>query len=103
MDREVRALLEKLTAGEFFVSISDKIIAWANKSETETDGRTLRHIIRLIVEKAAEEKGRNVTRSIVVPIPKVCDADQRQDDVSTREGLQPALVPLFQGLVLFSY
>ena len=42
VDRKVRALLNKLTM-ERFDSISDQIIAWANKSENEHDGRTLSH------------------------------------------------------------
>ncbi|KAH9912523.1 armadillo-type protein [Fomitopsis serialis] len=40
---------------ERFDSISDKIIAWANKSENERDGRTLIQVIRLIFENATDE------------------------------------------------
>jgi len=50
----VTALLDELTM-EKFDSISDQIIEWANKSETETDGRTLIHIVRLVYEKATNE------------------------------------------------
>ena len=54
VERKVTALLNKLTM-ERFDSISDQIIAWANKSETEKDGRTLIHVIRLVFEKATDE------------------------------------------------
>lgn len=54
VERKVKALLNKLTM-EKFDSISDQIIAWANKSETEKDGRTLIHVIRLVFEKATDE------------------------------------------------
>ena len=54
VDRKVRSLLSKLTM-ERFDSISDQIIAWANKSENEKDGRTLIQVIRLVFEKATDE------------------------------------------------
>jgi translation initiation factor 4G len=54
VDGKVRALLNKL-AMEKFDSISNQIIAWVNKSEREKDGRTLIQVIRMVVEKAADE------------------------------------------------
>ncbi|KIM77830.1 hypothetical protein PILCRDRAFT_98521 [Piloderma croceum F 1598] len=54
VDGKVRALLNKLTV-EKFDSISNQIIAWVNKSEREKDGRTLIQVIRMVVEKAADE------------------------------------------------
>ena len=54
VERKVKCLLNKLTM-EKFVSISDQIIAWANKSEKEKDGRTLIQVIRLVFEKATDE------------------------------------------------
>lgn len=54
VDKKVKGLLNKLTM-EKFDSISDQIIAWANKSETEKDGRTLIQVIRLVFEKATDE------------------------------------------------
>ena len=54
VDRKVRALLNQLTM-EKFESISDQIIAWANKSVNETNGRTLAQVIRLVFEKASDE------------------------------------------------
>jgi len=40
---------------ENFDLISRRIITWANKSERETDGRTLILVIKLIFEKATDE------------------------------------------------
>jgi translation initiation factor 4G len=54
VDRKVKGLLNKLTMDRFD-SISDQIIAWANKSEREKDGRTLIQVIRLVFEKATDE------------------------------------------------
>jgi translation initiation factor 4G len=54
VDRKVKGLLNKLTM-EKFDSISDQIIAWANRSEKEKDGRTLIQVIRLVFEKATDE------------------------------------------------
>ncbi|KAI6046367.1 hypothetical protein EDC04DRAFT_2876735 [Pisolithus marmoratus] len=54
VDRKVKSLLNKLTM-EKFDSISDQIIAWANKSENEKDGRTLIQVIKLVFEKATDE------------------------------------------------
>ncbi|KAI5116077.1 hypothetical protein M0805_003834 [Coniferiporia weirii] len=54
VDRKVRSLLNKLTM-EKFESISTQIISWANKSESEKDGRTLIQVIRLVFEKATDE------------------------------------------------
>jgi translation initiation factor 4G len=55
VEREVKALLNEFTM-ERFDSISDQIIAWANKSEKEKDGRTLSQVIKLIYEKATDEE-----------------------------------------------
>ncbi|KAH6913934.1 hypothetical protein BKA70DRAFT_1383662 [Coprinopsis sp. MPI-PUGE-AT-0042] len=54
VERKVNGLLNKLTM-EKFDSISDQIIAWANKSEKEKDGRTLIQVIRLVFVKATDE------------------------------------------------
>ncbi|KAF9031260.1 ARM repeat-containing protein [Hymenopellis radicata] len=54
VELKVKGLLNKLTMEEFD-SISDQIIAWANKSENEKDGRTLYQIMRLVFEKATED------------------------------------------------
>ncbi|KAL1736423.1 armadillo-type protein [Schizophyllum commune] len=54
VQRKVRGLLNKLTMAKFD-SLSDQIIAWANKSKKEKDGRTLARIIQLVFEKATDE------------------------------------------------
>lgn len=54
VERKVKALLNKLTA-ENFDSISKQILDWANKSKNETDGFTLKLVIKLIFEKATDE------------------------------------------------
>ncbi len=55
VERKVKALLNKLTK-EKFESISNQILEWANKSIKETDGQTLRLVIKLIFEKAKDEQ-----------------------------------------------
>ena len=54
VDREVMALLNKLTMTNFGF-ISDQIITWANVSMHETNGWTLIQVIRLVFEKASDE------------------------------------------------
>jgi translation initiation factor 4G len=53
VERKVKELLNQLNM-ERFDSISDQIIAWANKSEKEKDGRTLIQVMKLIFEKATD-------------------------------------------------
>ncbi|KAH9006257.1 armadillo-type protein [Lactarius hatsudake] len=55
VERKVKALLNKLTM-ERFDTISDEIVAWANKSEKEKDGRTLFQVIKLVFEKATDKE-----------------------------------------------
>ncbi|KAH0588820.1 hypothetical protein H2248_004620 [Termitomyces sp. 'cryptogamus'] len=54
VDRKVKALLNKLTM-EKFDSISDQIVEWANRSEEESEGKTLMQVIGLVFEKATDE------------------------------------------------
>ncbi|WVR06939.1 hypothetical protein IAU60_003975 [Kwoniella sp. DSM 27419] len=54
IERKVKALLNKLTQ-EKFDGISKQILEWANKSQNETDGMTLKLVIKLIFEKATDE------------------------------------------------
>ena len=51
---KVKGLLNELTK-ENFISISDQIIVWTNKSGKEKDGRTLIQVIRLVFEKATDK------------------------------------------------
>ena len=54
VEYKINGLLNKLTM-EKFASISDQIIAWANKSKKEKDGRTHIQVIRLMFKKAMDE------------------------------------------------
>jgi translation initiation factor 4G len=54
IERKIKSLLNKLTA-EKFDSISAQILDWANKSTAETDGMTLKLVIKQIFEKATDE------------------------------------------------
>ncbi|KAJ2908140.1 hypothetical protein GGI21_003185, partial [Coemansia aciculifera] len=53
-DRRMRALLNRLTPGNFD-EVSDELVAWGNKSAKETDGRILRHLIALVYQQAIDE------------------------------------------------
>jgi translation initiation factor 4G len=53
-ERKIKGLLNKLTA-EKFDSIAKQILEWANKSAAETDGVTLKLVIKQIFEKATDE------------------------------------------------
>ena len=54
VESEIKGLLSTLTM-EKFDPISDQIIAWANKSEKEKDGRTLNQVVRLVFERATDQ------------------------------------------------
>ncbi|KAF8161296.1 armadillo-type protein [Crassisporium funariophilum] len=58
VDRKVKGLLNKLTMQEFD-SISDQIIAWANKSAQEQDARTLIRVTRVVFEQAKDDAARS--------------------------------------------
>ena len=100
VDRKVKALLNKLTM-EKFDSISDQIITWANKSETEKDGRTLIQVIRLVFEKATDEAAwsemyARLCRKMMEQIsPKVQD-----DSIKNSEGKPIAGGQLFRKYLL---
>ncbi|KAG8909347.1 hypothetical protein FRC01_006996 [Tulasnella sp. 417] len=53
-ERKVKALLNKLTLKNFD-SVSNQIIAWANKSENEKSGATMISVIKLVFERAIDE------------------------------------------------
>ena len=100
VDRKVKALLNKLTM-KTFDSISDQIITWANKSETEKDGRTLIQIVRLVFEKATDgvawsEMCARLCQKMMEQIsPKVQD-----DDIKNFEGKPIAGGQLFRKYLL---
>ncbi|KAL1678239.1 armadillo-type protein [Schizophyllum commune] len=86
VERKVTGLLNKLTM-EKFDSVSDQIIALADKSENEKDGRTLFQVHRLVYEKAIDEPLSSelyarLCRKMMEKIsPKVQD-----DDIRNAEG-----------------
>ncbi|KAI6046360.1 hypothetical protein EDC04DRAFT_3006432 [Pisolithus marmoratus] len=86
VERTVKPLLNELTV-EKFDSISDQIIAWATKSESERDAHMLLQVIGLVVEKATDEANRSeiyarLCRRMMETIsPKVQD-----DDIKNAEG-----------------
>jgi len=100
VDRKVKGLLNKLTM-EKFESISNQIIEWANKSESETDGRTLIQVIRLVFEKATDEAAwsemyARLCRKMMEQIsPKVQD-----DGIRNNEGKPIAGGQLFRKYLL---
>lgn len=85
VEREVTALLNKLTMEEFD-PISDQLIAWANKSNKKKDGRTLFQVTRLLLEKAFNEATRSemyarLCRKLMEQIsPQVRDDGVRNND-----------------------
>jgi translation initiation factor 4G len=101
VERKVKALLNKLTM-ERFDSISDQIIAWANKSERETDGRTLIQVIRLIFKSVTDEATfpelyACLCRKMMEQIsPKVQD-----DEIKNTEGKPFAGGQLFRKYLLY--
>jgi translation initiation factor 4G len=54
VERKVKSLLNKLTQ-EKFDSISKQIVEWANRSKNETDGMSLKLVIKQVFEKATDE------------------------------------------------
>jgi translation initiation factor 4G len=54
IERKVKSLLNKLTQ-EKFDSISNQILEYANRSREETDGLSLKLVIKLVFEKATDE------------------------------------------------
>ena len=83
--RKVTSLLNKLTIAKFD-SISDQIIAWANKSKKEDNSQTLIQVIRLVFENAmckvawCEMYARLCRKMMEQISPKVQDDGIRNDD-----------------------
>ena len=83
VDRKVKGLLNKLTI-QNFESISDQILARANKSEMERDGRTLRQVTKLIFEHAIDDETwsdmyARLCRKMAVRVSCMVQDDQMQD------------------------
>ncbi|EIW83895.1 ARM repeat-containing protein [Coniophora puteana RWD-64-598 SS2] len=100
VDRKVRSLLNKLTMKNF-TSISNRIIAWAHKSEKEKDGRTLIKVIRLVFETAITQAAWNsmyarLCRKMMWQISE----DVQDDDIKNAEGKPIAGGQLFRKYLL---
>ena len=96
VDREVKALLNKLTM-EKFDSISDQIIAWANKSVNETNNWTLIQVIRLVFEKAADEAGwSEMYARLCWKMMETISPEVQDVDIQTSEGKPIAGGQLFR-------
>ena len=100
VDRKVMALLNKLTM-EKFDSISDQIIAWANKSENEKDGRTLVQVIRLVFDKAIDEAAWNeMYARLCRKMMETISPEVQDDGIRNAEGKPIAGGQLFRKYLL---
>jgi translation initiation factor 4G len=85
VERKVKGLLNKLTM-EKFGSISDQIIAWANKSEKEKDGRTLIQVIRLVFETAMDEVTSEICARLCRKMMEQISTNVQDDGIRNPEG-----------------
>jgi translation initiation factor 4G len=85
VERKVRALLNKLTM-EKFDTISDQIIEWANKSEAETDARTLIHVTRLIFEATGEAAWLEMYARLCKKMMETISPNVQDDGIRNEEG-----------------
>jgi translation initiation factor 4G len=93
-------LLNKLTT-EKFDSISDQIIAWANKSEKEKDGRTLVQVVRLVFEKAIDEAAwSDMYARLCRKMMERISPDVRDDGTKNSKGKPVASGQLFRKYLL---
>lgn len=100
IERKVKALLNKLTM-EKFDSISDQIVAWANKSETEVDGATLQFVIQFVFEKATDEATwSHMYARLCRKMMEHVSSDVRDENVKDRQGNFVAGGQLFRQYLL---
>ena len=100
VERKVKDLLNELTP-ENFVSISDQIIVWANKSEKEKDGHTLIQIIRLVFEKATDEAAwSEMCARLCRKMMKRISSNVQVDGIKTSEGIPITGGQLFRKYLL---
>ena len=86
VDRKVKSLLNKLTI-ENFDPISDQIIAWANKSKKEKDGRTLIQVIKLMSEKVTDkEMWSEMSAQLCHKIMERISPQVQDNDIKNAEG-----------------
>ncbi|KZP29680.1 ARM repeat-containing protein [Athelia psychrophila] len=85
-ERKVETLLTMLT-WQNFDSISDQIIRWANRSETEKDGRTLIQVIRQVFKQAtAEEAWSGMYAHLCRKMMEKISASVQDDGTKNNEG-----------------
>lgn len=100
VEGKVRALLNKLTV-EKFDPISDKIIAWANRSEAEKDGRTLTLVIKLVFERATDEAAwSEMYARLCKKMMEAISPNIRDENTRNAEGKPIAGGPLFRKYLL---
>ncbi|EDQ99896.1 uncharacterized protein LACBIDRAFT_315110 [Laccaria bicolor S238N-H82] len=99
VDRKVKALLNELTM-EKFDSISDQLIAWANKSEKEKDGRTLVQVIRLVFEKATDEATSEMYALLCRKMMERISSKVQDDGIKATDGKPIAGGQLFRKYLL---
>jgi translation initiation factor 4G len=85
VERKVRALLNKLTMAKFD-TISDQIIEWTNKSEAETDARTLIHVTRLIFEATGEAAWLEMYARLCRKMMETISPNVQDDGIRNAEG-----------------
>ena len=96
VDREVKALLNKLTM-ENFDSVSDQIIAWANKSVNETNGWMLTQVIRLVFDKASDKaEWSGMYARLCRKMMETISSEVQDVDIQTSEGQPIAGSRLFR-------
>jgi len=99
VEREVRALLNKLTMAGLD-STSDRIIEWANKSEAEKDGRMVIHIIRLVFESVTKTPWSGVYALLCRKVMENISPNVQDDDVRGADGKPITGGRLFQKYML---
>lgn len=86
VERKVTFLLNKLSS-ENFDSVSDQIVAWANRSENEKDCAILILVIRLIFEKATDESHwADMYARLCKKVMDTLSPNVRADDVLNKDG-----------------
>lgn len=100
VERKVKALLNKLSM-EKFDTISDQIMAWANKSEAEVDGATLQLVIKLVFEKATDEATwSNMYARLCRKMMEHLSSDVRDENLKDKQGNFVAGGQLFRQYLL---
>jgi translation initiation factor 4G len=100
VDRKVKSLLNKLTM-EKFDSISDRIIAWANRSRSEKDARTLIQVTRTVFDKAVDNAAHSeVYARLCRKMMEQISPDVQDESIKGSEGKPIAGGQLFRKYLL---